>query len=172
MYSLGRPGSHSSVIRVAEGASTFILQVPGAMGAIWGGSDVLRLRDEHTESAFKWASYGAGLIALPLWCIAVFEKRDLCLSLEGWRSRFFMLYSALVMLIQQVLGAGGAIWGPSEALDVRPDVVSDETVDHVAIGAMVLGLLYWGSDLCKMYNDYKRINAGQGIDGDYRSLNP
>ena len=153
MYSSERQGSQSSIIRVAEGASTFILQVPGAMGAIWGGSDVLGLRDEHAESAFKWASYGAGILALPLWLMEVSKKRDEWLSLKGRSSQFLMVYSALVMFIQQVFGAGGAIWGPSEALDVRPDVVSDETVDHVAIGAMVLGLFYWVSEVCKMHAD-------------------
>lgn len=149
-------------VQVIEGIFTFILQVPGAMGAIWGGSDVLRVRDEHTEAGWKWASYGAGLMALPLWYIGLFEKRDKWLSTEGRISQFLKFYIALVMFVQQVLGAGGAIWGPSSALGVRPNMVSDDTVDYVAMGAMVLGLFYWGSDLCEMYNDYKRMHAYPG----------
>lgn len=152
----------SGPVQVIEGIFTFILQVSGAMGAIWGGSDVLRVRNEHTEVGWKWASYGAGLMALPLWFMGLFEKRDRWLSTEGRIPQFFMVYSALVMFIQQVFGAGGAIWGPSSALGVRPNMVSDDTVDYVAMGAMVLGLFYWGSDLCEMYNGYKMMHAYSG----------
>lgn len=159
----------SGPVQVIEGIFTFILQVPGAMGAIWGGSDVLRVRDEHAEVGWKWASYGAGLIALPLWLMGLFKKRDKWLSTEGWIPQFFMVYSALVMFIQQVFGAGGAIWGPSSALGVRPNMVSDDTVDYVAMGAMVLGLFYWGSELLQMHA-YPDPGLGPNSHGEHQLL--
>ena len=105
-------------------ASKFLLQVMGASGAIWGCSEAIALR--NSENAMQWriAAIVVGTIFLIRWALQILAY---CLYFAAvWSNPSCKIArwceELIVMLILEVFGAVGAIWGCSEVMTLRnPD---------------------------------------------------
>lgn len=125
-----------------EGLNTFILQVLGAAGSIWGASDLLDLRNQSTSYPWKVTATIAGFLALPFWFQQAYcGDSSHKANTFSFATILTKVTRVLVELIQQVLGSGSAIWGISEAMSLRPSPISNEIFDYIAIGFMVAGLI-------------------------------
>lgn len=98
-------------------SSKFILEVMGGGGAIWGSSEVVRLRDSDTVWFWRPASKLVVLVFGITWML---EMVAYCRAKDENRNPIIRWYRVLIArFILDVLGGAGAIWGSSEALGAR-----------------------------------------------------
>lgn len=117
----GSIGSKESLTLLQEFSARIVLQVFGGGGAIWGFSEVVTLRNH--ENIHFWRPFAAfiGAVFFIRFCLQIKDyidefKGNGSPSKASW-SRLFQIFSAKIVL--EVFGAGGAIWGFSEALTLR-----------------------------------------------------
>lgn len=106
----------------------FLLEVCGAAGAIWGSSEILTIRNAENSHAWRIVSLVVfGMFLLRFWWHSKHylehEREFPPIQLRHRRLHklpFGQIFSSKLVL--EVLGAAGAIWGPSDALTLRtPD---------------------------------------------------
>jgi len=99
-------GAKSPVWRGLELFVTFVLQVCGGCGAVWGSTEWASVRAGPNNNNWRAISSLVGLVCFARWCLIQFQSDH---RLDG----------SLASFLLQVLGAAGAIWGIAEILGLR-----------------------------------------------------
>ena len=93
---------------LGELAATFLLEVLGGAGAVWGSSEFMGVRRGNNASMWRLVS---GLVGL--WCLARWVK------LQVLRRPKHASDEVLATFLLQVLGGAGAVWGCLEIAGYR-----------------------------------------------------
>lgn len=119
-----------------------VLEVCGAAGAIWGCSEFLTLRTPENSDSWRIVSLTVfGIFLVRFWWHAKHhlehEREFPPIKLKHRRLHkvsFSQIFSAKLVL--ELLGAAGAIWGPSDALTLRTaeNIEKWRIVSCVALG--------------------------------------
>lgn len=106
--------------------ATFILQVLGAAGAVWGASEAMGWRRPENQLAWQRAAQVTGAVSFLRWCCTVARYCLFCQKgsqgSAGWTimTRLLAWNEAIVVaFLLEVAGAVGAVWGPAEVLHWR-----------------------------------------------------
>jgi len=122
-----------------------VLEVFGGGGAIWGFSEVVTLRNPETVHFWRPCAAVFGAVFFTRYCL---QFKDLMDEYKGqgspskasW-SRLFQIFSAKIVL--EVFGAGGAIWGISEALTLRTHETQEFWRNKAIIVAIIFTIRYF-----------------------------
>lgn len=136
--------------------SAFVLQVLGGAGAIWGCAEALTLRTPDNVAAWRRASLAVGAMFLLRWAC---QTVAYCLYLSALWSNpssaqmtILRWYEVLVvMLILEVFGAAGAVWGFSEIVTLR----NPETNQHWRSIALAVGVIFLARWMFHLFNFVK-----------------
>ncbi|CAB9504898.1 expressed unknown protein [Seminavis robusta] len=128
----------------------FLLEVCGAGGAIWGSSEILGFHSASGSSAAAKEAWRivslivCGIFLVRFWWHAKhYLEHDREFPPIKFKHRrlhklpFVQIFSAKMVL--EVLGAAGAIWGPSDALTLR--TADNRRLWQVASG--LVGIVFW-----------------------------
>ncbi|KAH8081041.1 hypothetical protein JL720_8936 [Aureococcus anophagefferens] len=102
------PSSEGRLAAALELAATFLLEVLGGAGAVWGSSEFLGVRRGNNATAWRLVSGCVGLWCLLRWIGVHALGRERNASDE-----------VLACFLLQVLGGAGAAWGCLEILGYR-----------------------------------------------------
>jgi len=91
---------------------TFVLQVLGGAGAVWGCSEWASVRAGPNNNNWRVVSSVVGIVCFARWCSVQFTEDR---RLDGVLASFLL----------QVLGAAGAIWGMCEIVGFRANYPED-----------------------------------------------
>jgi hypothetical protein len=131
-----------------------VLEVMGGAGAIWGFSEVCTLRRPETQELWRLIALTVGFIFfLRFLC----QHKDYFMEMkladgspamtDGKWIRLMQIFWAKIVL--EVFGAGGAIWGFSEAMSLR----RPETQEFYRVFAVTVGGIFLLRHMCQV-RDY------------------
>jgi len=143
-------------------AAKIVLEVFGGGGAIWGFSEVVTLRNLETVVFWRPVAAFFGAVFFVRFCLQIKDFIDECSGrashLKTSWSRLFQIFSAKLVL--EVFGAGGAIWGFSEALTLR----NPETQEFWRNKAIIVAVIFTARYFLQMKDYTKEIyNECMGI---------
>lgn len=138
-----------------------ILEVWGGVGAVWGFSEVLTIRNSSTVWFWRPASLAVGVIFFCRWILHLIdyykyevkgsEKRNQSRPQESSMHKY-QIFSAKLVL--QVFGGAGAIWGFSEVVTLR-NTYTCWIWRQVALGFGFVFLVRWVMQI----RDYNKVRA-------------
>lgn len=95
-------------------AATFLLEVLGGCGAVWGCSEAFNVRGGPNNDQWRIVSTVVGVFCLLRWIRLHVLGRSITTECE-----------VLATFLLQVLGGAGAVWGVAEILGLRVNYPSD-----------------------------------------------
>lgn len=115
-----------------------ILEVFGGGGAIWGYSEICKFR--NPETVFYWRPCAAvfGLVFFVRFCVQIADFLRTAKVLETAPSALDHIERFSAMIVLEVFGAGGAIWGFSEACTLR----NPENATFWRIQAQIIAVIF------------------------------
>jgi len=134
-------------------SAKLVLEVFGGGGAIWGFSEVMTFRNHDNVWFWRPFAFAIGCIFFARFILQIIDHITELIKgpqeEEKSYKRLFQIFSARLVL--EVFGAGGAIWGSTEALTLR----DSETQEFWRKQALIVAAIFI-CRFCLQVQDYLR----------------